>query len=92
LLISPDATYAHSALAGRQPLDAVARLQRAVPYDFVVAGTAFYGKFGSLYPAWIRGEGVPCSRTRRRGSGRVFANQPFQHFYHFQNTGIEIRI
>jgi tetratricopeptide (TPR) repeat protein len=44
------------ALARRQPLDAVARLQGAVPYDFAIPGTAFYGKFGSLYPAYIRGE------------------------------------
>ena len=44
------------ALARRHPLDAVARLQRAVPYDFAMPGTAFFGRFGGLYPPYIRGE------------------------------------
>jgi eukaryotic-like serine/threonine-protein kinase len=44
------------ALAHRAPLDAVERLQRSVPYDFAMPGTAFFGKFGGLYPAYIRGE------------------------------------
>ena len=44
------------ALAHRAPLDAVERLQRAVPYDFAMPGTAFFGRFGGLYPAYIRGE------------------------------------
>jgi len=45
-----------SALEHQAPLDAVERLQRAVPYDFAMPGTAFFGKFGGLYPAYIRGE------------------------------------
>jgi len=32
------------------------RLQRPVLYDFAIPGAAFFGKFGSLYPAYIRGE------------------------------------
>ena len=44
------------ALARQRPMDAVARLQRAIPYDFAMPGTAFFGRFGSLYPAYIRGE------------------------------------
>ena len=48
--------HALSALAHQAPLDAVERLQRAVPYDFAMPGTAFFGKFGGLYPAYIRGE------------------------------------
>ena len=48
--------HALSALAHRAPLDAVERLQRAVPYDFAMPGTAFFAKFGGLYPAYIRGE------------------------------------
>jgi tetratricopeptide (TPR) repeat protein len=48
--------HALSALAHRAPLDAVERLQRAVPYDVAMPGTAFYGKFGGLYPAYVRGE------------------------------------
>jgi tetratricopeptide (TPR) repeat protein len=48
--------HALSALAHQAPADAVERLQRAVPYDFAMPGTAFFGKFGGLYPAYIRGE------------------------------------
>ncbi len=32
------------------------RLQRAVPYDYAMPGTAFFAKFGGLYPAYVRGE------------------------------------
>ena len=45
-----------SALAHRAPLDAVERLQRRVPYDFAMPGTAFFAKFGGLYPAYVRGQ------------------------------------
>lgn len=48
--------HALSALANHAPAEAVERLQRAVPYDFAMPGTAFFGKFGGLYPAYIRGE------------------------------------
>ena len=48
--------HALSALAHQAPSEAVERLQRAIPYDFAMPGTSFYGKFGGLYPAYIRGE------------------------------------
>jgi tetratricopeptide (TPR) repeat protein len=48
--------HALSALAHQAPSDAVERLQRAVPYDFAMPGTAFFGKFGGLYTAYIRGQ------------------------------------
>jgi hypothetical protein len=38
-------------------LDAVERLQVAVPYDYAMPGTAFFARFGGLYTAYIRGEG-----------------------------------
>jgi tetratricopeptide (TPR) repeat protein len=44
------------ALANQAPLDAVERLQTALPYDFALPGTAFFAKFGGLYPAYVRGE------------------------------------
>ena len=44
------------ALAHQAPLDAVERLQTALPYDFALPGTAFFAKFGGLYPAYVRGE------------------------------------
>jgi tetratricopeptide (TPR) repeat protein len=48
--------HALSALADQAPMEAVERLQRAVPYELAMPGTAFFGKFGGLYPAYIRGE------------------------------------
>jgi tetratricopeptide (TPR) repeat protein len=48
--------HALSALARRAPSDAVERLQRAVPYDLALPGTAFHARFGGLYPAYVRGE------------------------------------
>ncbi len=44
------------ALAHQAPLDAVERLQTALPYDFALPGTAFFAKLGGLYPAYVRGE------------------------------------
>src|SRR5439155_16518449 len=44
------------ALAHQAPLDAVERLQTALPFDFALPGTAFFAKFGGLYPAYVRGE------------------------------------
>jgi hypothetical protein len=38
-------------------LDAVERLKLAVPYDLAMPGTAFFAKFGGLYPAYVRGRG-----------------------------------
>jgi eukaryotic-like serine/threonine-protein kinase len=45
-----------SAIAHHAPSDAVDRLQRAVPYDLAMPGTAFYAMFGCLYTAYVRGE------------------------------------
>jgi eukaryotic-like serine/threonine-protein kinase len=45
-----------AALAHGAPLDAVERLQTALPYDLAMPGTAFFAKFGGLYPAYVRGE------------------------------------
>jgi Tfp pilus assembly protein PilF len=57
-----------SALADRVPLDAVERLQRAVPYDFALPGTAFFAKFGGLYPAYVRGEAYLQSQQGREAA------------------------
>jgi eukaryotic-like serine/threonine-protein kinase len=54
--------HALSALAHRAPTEAVERLQRAVPYDLAMPGTAFYAKFGGLYPAYVRGEAYLAAR------------------------------
>ncbi len=48
--------HALFALTHQAPLDAVERLQKALPYDFALPGTAFFAKFGGLYPAYVRGE------------------------------------
>jgi serine/threonine protein kinase/tetratricopeptide (TPR) repeat protein len=44
------------ALHENAPLDAIERLQTALPYDLAMPGTAFFAKFGGLYPAYVRGQ------------------------------------
>ncbi len=44
-----------AALSRHAPLEAVERLQRAVPYDLAIPGTGFFGHFGGLYTAYLRG-------------------------------------
>jgi eukaryotic-like serine/threonine-protein kinase len=46
-----------SAISRKAPLDAIKRLETALPYDLAMPGTAFYAKFGGLYPAYVRGQG-----------------------------------
>ena len=48
--------HALFALGRHMPLDAVERLQRALPYDLALPGTAFFARFGGTYPAYIRGQ------------------------------------
>jgi len=43
------------ALYDKAPLDAIKRLQTALSYDLAMPGTAFFAKFGGLYPAYVRG-------------------------------------
>ncbi len=43
------------ALAHQRPSAAVEHLQRSLPYDFALPGTAFFAKFGGLYPPYVRG-------------------------------------
>src|SRR3984957_19284104 len=43
------------ALHDKVPLDAIERLQTALPYDLAMPGTAFFAKFGGLYTAYVRG-------------------------------------
>jgi len=44
------------ALSQKAPLDALERLQTALPYDLAMPGTAFFAKFGGLYPVYVRGQ------------------------------------
>jgi tetratricopeptide (TPR) repeat protein len=48
--------HALFALSQNAPLDAIERLQTAIPYDLAMPGTAFWAKFGGLYPAYVRGQ------------------------------------
>ena len=43
------------ALSHKEPAQAIQLLQAAVPYDLAVPGINFFGFFGSLYPAYVRG-------------------------------------
>jgi hypothetical protein len=38
------------------PVNAIELLQIAVPYELAMPGIAFFGFFGALYPAYVRGE------------------------------------
>ena len=44
------------ALNRGQPRNAIELLQAAVPYELAMPGIAFFGFFGGLYPAYVRGE------------------------------------
>jgi eukaryotic-like serine/threonine-protein kinase len=44
------------ALSQKAPLDAIERLQTALLYDLAMPGTAFFAKFGGLYPVYVRGQ------------------------------------
>jgi DNA-binding winged helix-turn-helix (wHTH) protein/predicted Zn-dependent protease len=44
------------ALAHGDSSKAIDLLQLALPYDMALTGTAFFGYFGGLYPAFVRGE------------------------------------
>ena len=44
------------ALYDKAPADAIERLQTALSYDLAMPGTAFFAKFGGLYPAYVRGQ------------------------------------
>jgi eukaryotic-like serine/threonine-protein kinase len=39
-----------------QPLQSVGLLQTTLPFDFATPGTNFFGFFGGLYPAYVRGQ------------------------------------
>jgi serine/threonine protein kinase/tetratricopeptide (TPR) repeat protein len=56
------------ALAHHAPLDAVERLQTSLPYDFALPGTGFAGKFGGLYPAYVRGEAYLQAKQGREAA------------------------
>jgi len=48
--------------------DAVSRLEKALPYDLALPGTAFFAKFGGLYPAYVRGEAYLQERRGREAA------------------------
>ena len=48
--------HALSAQYDKAPLDAIERLQTVLPYDLAMPGTAFFAKFGGLYPVYVRGQ------------------------------------
>jgi tetratricopeptide (TPR) repeat protein len=56
------------ALSQKAPLDAIERLQTALPYDLAMPGTAFFAKFGGLYPAYIRGQAYLQARQGRHAA------------------------
>ena len=56
------------ALARHSPLEAIERLQTALPYDFAMPGTALFSMFGGLYPADVRGEAYLAAGRGQEGA------------------------
>ena len=56
------------ALQKKAPSDAIEHLKTALPYDFALPGTAFFAKFGGLYPAYVRGEAYLATRRGREAA------------------------
>ena len=48
--------HALLSLHNKAPSDAISRLETARAYDLAMPGTAFFAKFGGLYPAYVRGQ------------------------------------
>ena len=46
------------ALSHSEPSKATELLQAALPHDLAVTGVSFFGFFGNLYPAYVRGEPI----------------------------------
>jgi tetratricopeptide (TPR) repeat protein/predicted Ser/Thr protein kinase len=65
------------ALEEKAPSDAVDRLQAALPYDLAMPGTAFFAKFGGLYPAYVRG--LAYLEARRGGEAAAEFQKVLDH-------------
>jgi hypothetical protein len=63
------------ALQQAKPAEALQKLEPALANEFALPGTAFIASFGSLYPAYVRGQtiGRKSRRTRPSNSGRSSA-------------------
>jgi hypothetical protein len=48
--------HALASLRRVQPAESVSVLQTNLPFEFATPGTNFFGFFGGLYPAYVRGE------------------------------------
>ena len=53
---------------------AIQALQTASRYDLALGGVGFIGRFGGLYPIYVRGLGVPRGTSTRRSRRRVPAD------------------
>jgi eukaryotic-like serine/threonine-protein kinase len=51
------------ALNHHEPSKSIEFLEISTPYDLAVPGISFYGFFGSLYPAYVRGEAYLAARN-----------------------------
>ncbi len=56
------------ALSAKAPMDAIDHLRMALPYDLAMPGTAFFAKFGGLYPAYVRGLAYLDAGRRREAA------------------------
>jgi tetratricopeptide (TPR) repeat protein len=53
--------HALFALSQKAPQNAIERLQTSLPYDLAMPGTAFFARFGGLYPVYVRGQAYLAS-------------------------------
>ena len=56
------------------PAAAIQALQIASRYDLALGRVGFIGRFGGLYPIYVRGHGVPRGPSARRSRRRVPAD------------------
>jgi tetratricopeptide (TPR) repeat protein len=57
------------ALSRKAPLEAMEHLQTAIPYDLAMPGTAFFARFGGLYPVYVRGLAYLEAGQGRKAAG-----------------------
>ena len=67
------------ALDARLPSDAIDRLHAALPYDLAMPGTAFFAKFGGLYPAYVRGQAYLEAGRGREAAAESKSPRPPRH-------------
>ena len=59
------------ALSKKRRSTASSTYKTALPYDLAMPGTAFFAKFGGLYPVYVRGQAYLAGRAWPGGGGGI---------------------